>query len=331
LTGTTPEPTAGVPAGNKQACCPLCGCVEAQTLFHGTDRLYATTDKSFCVVQCKDCKLIRLFPLPTPEELRTYYPESYWHGAAIDTADKLATKYREFVLRDHLQFVRRALAESGETGWVLDFGCGGGLFLQNLNSGHPVLGLDFSLGAASVAWRVNRVPAICADLSRPPLLPESCAAVTMFHVLEHIADPAPYLEAAHCVLRPNGRLIVQVPNAACWQFLLFGEAWNGVDIPRHLINFRAEHLDRLLAACGFEVLRHKHFNLRDNPAGLATTIAPWLDPMSRRIRKVPESPSVKLIKDLLYLGLVAASLPFTVLEAACRAGSTIMVEARKKK
>jgi hypothetical protein len=37
---------------------------------------------------------------------------------------------------------------------------------------------------------------------------------------------------------------------------------------------------------------------------------------------------VKLAKDLAYFALVAASLPFTLLEAACRAGSTIMIEAR---
>ena len=62
-----------------------------------------------------------------------------------------------------------------------------------------------------------------------------CAVVTMFHVLEHLYEPASYLDAARDLLRPDGRLILQVPNAACWQFLLFGERWNGIDVPRHLI------------------------------------------------------------------------------------------------
>ena len=92
----------------------------------------------------------------------------------------------------------------------------------------------------------------------------------MFHVLEHLYDPASYLDAAHQLLRPDGRLIIQVPNAACWQFLLLGERWNGIDVPRHLIDFRLRDVDTLLDSCGFEVLRHKHFSLRDNPAGLAT-------------------------------------------------------------
>ena len=89
----------------------------------------------------------------------------------------------------------------------------------------------------------------------------------MFHVLEHLYDPASYLDAAHQLLRPDGRLIIQVPNAACWQFLLLGERWNGIDVPRHLIDFRLSDVDSLLDSCGFEVLRHKHFSLRDNPAG----------------------------------------------------------------
>jgi len=227
--------------------------------------------------------------------------------------------------------VRRALEESGESGPVLDVGCGGGLFLRILaERGIPVVGLDFSLDAAAVAWSSNRVPAVCATLSRAPFAPESCAAVTMFHVLEHLYNPGSYLDAAHRLLRPNGRLIVQVPNAACWQFLLFGEHWNGIDVPRHLINFKEGDLVGLLDSCGFEVLRRKHFSLRDNPAGLATTLAPSLDPMARRIRARHDSPRMRLMKDLVYLGLVAASVPFTLVEATCRAGSSIMIEARKK-
>jgi hypothetical protein len=36
------------------------------------------------------------------------------------------------------------------------------------------------------------------------------------------------------------------------------------------------------------------------------------------------------LRDVLYVALTCASVPFTLIEAACRAGSTIMVEARKK-
>ena len=273
-----------------------------------------------------------MHPQPTPRELREYYPAGYWFSPESSAADTLEQAYRRLVLRDHLRFVERALRESEETGWVLDVGCGGGLFLQMLSERRKVrvVGLDFSLDAANVAWRRAGVPAVCATLSRAPLARESCAAITMFHVLEHLYDPASYLESARELLRPEGRLIVQVPNAACWQFLLFGERWNGIDVPRHLIDFRLRDLELLLDHCGFEILRHKHFSLRDNPAGMATSIAPGLDPMARRMRRVEQTQRMRLWRDLLYMALTAASLPFTILEAACRAGSTIMVEARRK-
>ena len=86
----------------------------------------------------------------------------------------------------------------------------------------------------------------------------------------------------------------------------------------------------LLDKCGFEILRSKHFSLRDNPQGFAVSLAPLLNPTGRRIRQVPETPRLSLWKDLAFLGLIAASVPFTLLEAACRAGSTVMIEARKE-
>ncbi len=297
----------------------------------GTDRLFGTTDRPFRIVECHRCHLIRLAPQPSPLELGGYYPPAYWYEPKLGAADRLEESYRRIVLRDHVRFVRRALAASGG-GPVLDVGCGGGLFLRLMSEGGArVAGLDFSLPAADMAWRRYGVPAVCATLSHAPFPPESCAVVTMFHVLEHLYEPQSYLESAREVLRPNGRLVVQIPNASCWQFLLLGENWRGLEIPRHLFHFRLSDLEVLLDRCGFEPVRSKHFTLRDNPAMLATSLAPSLDPMARMVRGVAETPRVKLIKDLLYFGLVLASTPLTMVESACRAGATVMVEARKKK
>lgn len=302
-----------------------------RTLCHGTDKLYQTTDKVFLVVECRECKLIRLYPWPEADEIRQYYPENYWYDPGGDAADRLAEFWRRFVLRDHVKFVRKAIESVEGTGPVLDVGCGGGLFLRELNlPQNEIVGLDFSVNAASVAWSTNGVPVACGALPRAPFREGSFRVITMFHVLEHLYDPMSYLQAALKLLQPGGRLVVQVPNAASWQFLLFGENWNGLDIPRHLIDFKEQDLVNLLEYCGFEVVRRKHFSLRDNPAGLATTLALGLDPMSRRIRGVEEHPRMKLLKDLAYFGLVLLAIPLTMLEAACRCGASIMIEAKRK-
>ena len=309
--------------------CIACGSSAADTVMHGSDRLYHTTTRQFDVVRCGGCGLMRLDPVPTPEELRRYYPENYWFAPDTSTAGKLEEAWRRMVLRDHVRFVSQALMDSKARGPLLDVGCGGGLFLGMMRErGHRVMGLDFSRDAAAMAWREQQAPAVVAEFASAPLRAGSFAAITMFHVMEHLYDPGRYVAAARELLAPDGRLIVQVPNAASWQCRLLGRAWNGMDVPRHLFDFRDSDLEKLLARGGFEVVRRKYFSLRDNPAGLASSIAPSLDPMARRVRRVPEGAGARMAKDLVYLAMVLASVPLTAIEAAFRAGSTVMLEAR---
>jgi SAM-dependent methyltransferase len=311
--------------------CIICGNVRFAPLFTASDRLYHTTTTLFAVVRCAGCGLIRLNPPPEPGELHRYYPDNYWFAPDSSAASRMEEAYRRLVLRDHVRFAAQAIAHSRARGPLLDAGCGGGLFLGMMRQrGVRVLGLDYSREAAAIAWRRQQAPAVCATLDAAPCRAGSIGALTMFHVLEHLYDPAAYLSAARELLELDGRLIVQVPNAACWQFRLLGRRWNGVDVPRHIFDFRSRDMEKLLQGCGFEVVRRKYFSLRDNPAGLASSLAPWLDPMARRVRRMRETGPARLAKDMAYLSLVAASLPFTVLEAAFGAGSTVMIEARRR-
>ena len=313
--------------------CLLCGSDRIALLFQASDRLYRTTREEFAVVRCRGCGLMRLDPQPTAAQLRRYYPDTYWFAPGQDRAGRLEEAYRRLVLRDHVRFVEAVLrraSRAGCRGPLLDVGCGGGLFLGMMRErGFRGVGLDVSQEAARSTWQRHRVPALSGTLDRVPLEPHTFACITMFHVLEHLSDPREFLDAAHRLLRQGGRLVVQVPNAASWQARLLGPSWNGMDVPRHLFDFRRCDLEKLVASCGFAVEQRKYFSLRDNPAGLASSLAPSLDPMARRVRAANESPATRLCCDLAYLALVAASLPFTVAEAACRAGSTIMIEARK--
>ncbi|MFY9728762.1 MAG: class I SAM-dependent methyltransferase [Bryobacteraceae bacterium] len=310
--------------------CLLCGSESAAALFPVTDRLHRTTARSFTILRCGQCGLMRLDPQPAPAESRQYHPENYWFVPDRTAAGRLEEAYRRLVLRDHARFVARALAESGVRGPLLDVGCGGGLLLGMLRArGVRVVGLDISAAAAAIASSRQRVPAVCGVLEHAPLRPGGFAAITMFHVLEHVHDPRAYVAAAHHLLAPGGRLIAQTPNAACWQFRLLGRAWSGLDVPRHLFDFRSSDLERLLESGGFTVLRRKYFSWRDNPAALASSVAPALDPMGRRTRRVPESSATHIAKDLAYFALVVAAVPFTLVEAAAGAGATVMIEARK--
>jgi SAM-dependent methyltransferase len=302
----------------------ICGAAGYRELFRGTDRLYGTTSDIFPVVECAECGLARMEPVPA--DLGRFYPRNYWFKPGGSLAARLEEQYRRLLIRDHVAFVERTLRNAG--GPVLDVGCGGGLFLGVMQErGARVLGLDNSEEAARAAWEQNRVTVVLGDLLRAPVANGSCGVVTMFHVLEHLPDPAGFLRAARALLKPGGRLVVQVPNRDCWQYRWLGERWNGLDVPRHLTDFRASDLLKLLEKCGFRARRRKFFSWRDNPAGLASSLAPGLDPVARNVRGLDGSGAGKLFKDVVYLGLVMASVPFAIAEAAAGAGSSVMVEA----
>ena len=91
-----------------------------------------------------------------------------------------------------------------------------------------------------------------ADLRRLQDFPDRCFdVVTMWHVIEHLADPLNTLSTVQRVLKPGGLLMLRTPNAASWEARLFRGCWYGVDAPRHLHLFSPDTLARCLAQAGF--------------------------------------------------------------------------------
>jgi len=328
--GQAPDPAiTHVGAGNL---CPGCESAEVRTLCRGEDSLYQATERTFLVVECRECRMVRLYPRPAPEEMRRFYPD-----ATLDEHDTgapwgLHAFVERVLIRDMVQFVRQALRQVPCDGPVLDVGCGEGWFLRQLDlPQRRLVGLDFSVDAAAEAWSSNGVPAVCAALPNAPFAAGTFAAITLFQVLEHLYDPLQYIEAAARLLHPEGRLIVQVPNAGSWQFLLLGERWSGLDVPRHLLIYREQDIENLLEFAGFEIVRRKRFALRDNPLMLALSIAPALSRRVRRLRRIEENRSAGIFKDVLFTLLWLIALPLAAIESVCRSGATYTVEARLKR
>src|SRR5262249_10874538 len=87
-----------------------------------------------------------------------------------------------------------------------------------------------------------------------PFRTASFDVVSAFHVLEHVPDPVAVVRRMLAWLAPGGIVIVEVPNAGGFGASLFGRAWSGLELPRHLSHFTPESLERAVAQAGGRVI-----------------------------------------------------------------------------
>jgi len=315
--------------------CPVCLNPATAPAFTGTDLLFETTSRTFTLHACPACRCLFLNPMPGNDEIAGFYPTQYWWTTARRGALKrLESIYRRIALRDHVSFIARA-AGTGTGVDLLDVGCGGGTLLGLLKQrGFRAMGVDFSPEAAKVAEEENGVRVVVGSLGEAAFPDQSFDIVTLFHVMEHVTNPRDVLAEVLRILRPNGAIVLQVPNIDSWQFRLFGAKWYGLDIPRHVIDYSRDAILKLLVNAGFVIHRVRHFNLRDNAPALVSSLFPSLDPVSRSVRQrkrnVRESAPAAWSRHLLYLLLVICAYPLAILESAFGHGATVMIEARKK-
>jgi SAM-dependent methyltransferase len=120
-------------------------------------------------------------------------------------------------------------------------------------AGWEVAGLDRSAEAARRLHAEHGWTVLAGALPHPALRPVSFDWVTLRQSLQQAYDPLEVLRAAYDLLVPAGRLLVGVPNLDGRPFRWFGNAWCGLNLPRHLTHFTPATLALVLERAGFAV------------------------------------------------------------------------------
>jgi SAM-dependent methyltransferase len=76
----------------------------------------------------------------------------------------------------------------------------------------------------------------------------------MWHFLEHDYDPDRSLRQAREALKPDGRLVIEVPRFDSVTYRLYRERWPGLQAPQHTVLYSKETLLRQVTGAGFEVV-----------------------------------------------------------------------------
>jgi 2-polyprenyl-3-methyl-5-hydroxy-6-metoxy-1,4-benzoquinol methylase len=232
--------------------------------------------KPLRTVICRSCGLV--WSDPRPFDARHFYEEEYRLAYKHTYAPKPKHVLRAGkVALSRLEKISQLLS-SRKT--VLDVGTGGGEFAYLLQSlGHQVSGVEPNRGYADYSVREYGLAVQVGFIQDRTFPLQSFDLITMWHVLEHTEDPGAVLAQLRSWLKPDGILVVEVPNveATCQSpQSTFHEA--------HLYNFNVMSLRALAKKHGL----HEAWHLISWDGGIITM---FLEPRSALVADAAPSAS----------------------------------------
>jgi ubiquinone/menaquinone biosynthesis C-methylase UbiE len=249
--------------------CPWCQSPERSLVLEATDRVYHRPGR-YRVERCAGCELMYVSPRPTFEALEHHYPADYFCYHAPEDMPRLLrgsiSAYVEDLCKRRLAFIEQGTGKLSRGTTVLDVGCGVGDLLTVLERerGCVVNGVDFKASAVASARENRGLNIEHGTLFDPGYESESFDLVTMMEYLEHERDPRSVLTEARRVLKPGGRLALEIPHPTAWPARLFGNNWWNLHVPRHLVLFSPETVKRALTELGFEEIQIQPFTYSMN-------------------------------------------------------------------
>ena len=218
---------------------------------------YLVTGSSFEVRLDQQTQIAHTYPQPSEDELGKYYASEEYisHGnkkrSVIERvyaiAQKIMLKQKEQWLTKHSKQNKR----------YLDFGCGTAALVQHLNQKNwEAYGVEPSEKARNFSIVKERLYPSLEELPQ-----KDFDVIALWHVLEHLSDPAKSLKAFYDRLDHQGHLFLALPNFNSYDAKYYENFWAAYDVPRHLWHFSAKGIIGLCEENGFEFVESKGLGL----------------------------------------------------------------------
>ena len=216
---------------------------------------HSVSGEMFQLVYNDSLELLETLPQPKPEDLPKYYKSEDYISHTDSKRNLLEKVYhivRKRSLKSKLKLINSFLSESKQ---LLDIGCGTGDFLATAQKdGWQVTGVEPDQQARQIAnSKTNNAVFDIKHLES--LQQNSFDVITLWHVLEHLPQLEMHIKLLQYLLKPNGTLVIAVPNYNSYDAQYYKEFWAAYDVPRHLWHFSKASISKLFAKEAMEVER----------------------------------------------------------------------------
>jgi SAM-dependent methyltransferase len=159
---------------------------------------------------------------------------------------------REITFRRHLKQMERVIGPAGGRK-LLDVGAYIGVFVEIAGAGGwQAQGIEPSEWAVAEARKCG-LDVRAGTLETAGFPEASFDVITLWDVIEHLADPAAELRRASALLRPGGWLVVHTMDIEAPFARLMGDRWPWL-MDMHLYYFGRQTLSRMIAESGYQVV-----------------------------------------------------------------------------
>ncbi len=241
----------------EDAACELCGEPPTEHLLKTPDLVWHKPGE-FNLVRCTRCNLIITTPRPVPESMPIYYEDWYNYRPLEEVKrERTGSALNRFLMWMRLKILEKTgRLEAGSK--VLDVGAGFGAQLQYYMHQRDIqaTAIDFDPIVTQNSLISDQADVRSGDLLDAGFEANSFDVVTLYQSLEHVYHPLATVREAYRILKPGGRLVVEVPDIdAPWR-KLFKQNWSAILAPTHLYHFSRDSLQRVVTTAGFEPMRH---------------------------------------------------------------------------
>ncbi len=236
--------------------CPACSSLSITPVLSAKD--YTVSEQNFSIWQCTDCTLRFTQDVPGIDRIGDYY-KSENYISHTNTSKGFINQLYQVIRKGTIKRKRKLVCKvtGKKQGELLDVGSGIGTFVNEMKEyGWEVTGLEPDTGARKIAKEFFDCELKNSD-QLFHLSPNSFDAITLWHVLEHVHDLQNYLQQLKNLLKPNGRLIIAVPNYTSFDASIYKEYWAAYDVPRHLYHFSPLSMELLIKKNGMKIINCK--------------------------------------------------------------------------